>query len=39
MKIHITKIGLERDGKPKEVNNIEEIKNILRNSSPRSFHM
>ena len=40
MKIYLTKIRLERHGKPKEINDIEEIKKILlKNPSPRSFHV
>ena len=40
MKIDLTKIRLERDRKPKEANDIEEIKKILlKNPSPRSFHV
>ena len=40
MKIYLIKIILERDRKPKEANDIEEIKKILlKNPSPRSFHV
>lgn len=40
MKIYLIKIRLERHGKPKKVNDIEEIKKILlKNPSPRSFHV
>lgn len=40
MKIYLTKIRLERHGKPKEINDIEEIKKILlKNPLPRSFHV
>ena len=40
MKLDLTKIRLERDRKPKEDNDIEEIKKILlKNPSPRSFHV
>ena len=38
MKIYLTKIRLERHGKPKEINDIEEIKKILlKNPHPRWF--
>ena len=34
------KIELDRDDKPEEVNNMEDIKKIiLKNPCPRSFHM
>ena len=40
MKIYLIKIILERDRKPKEANDIEEIKKILlKNPLPRSFHV
>ena len=35
MKIYLIKIRLERHGKPKKVNDIEEIKKILYDPPPR----
>lgn len=40
MKLYITKMGLEKDVKPKKINKLEEImKILLKNSSLRSFRI